>query len=146
MRFLKLLWYFISQVAGLVGLGMTIWGSVLVFGNYGLVTYDEASESSTFCHEVPYVFAFVLLVMRLIGIPIFVCCSCMMLISACASLCGYALARRNRNLGGNANPGIATYSTKTVSVTITKPTGEKESWSCRYIGSFCRRSSYTLYW
>ena len=66
---------YLYGLVGLVCLGLTTWGSLLVFGNYGSFTSNEGSRSATFCHEAPYMLAMGIIYFRFFGIPAFMALS-----------------------------------------------------------------------
>lgn len=94
---------FLTPIAGIVLLCVTLWGSVIVFGNYSSWSYEKQElptprpdivpvsttiaplldENNHYCPYTPYMFAFVLLIINWILIPIIFCCSCM---AVCALL------------------------------------------------------------
>ena len=62
-------------------LGLTIWGSTVVFRSYGTWTYDpKASNSELHCNFMPYTLAFAFLVIQwiifILLMPIFCICMC----------------------------------------------------------------------
>ena len=69
----KLDWPFkvFAQFEIVVCLVVTIWGSVIVFGNYSDVSYTRGR--AIYCDETPYKFAFVILILNWIWIPISMC-------------------------------------------------------------------------
>ena len=50
-------------VTGLAQFGVQIWASVVVFGAYSTWEYDDKS-SENFCEYTPYMFAFVILIIK----------------------------------------------------------------------------------
>ena len=63
------------------GLAFTIWGSILVFGNYSDVTYTRGGN--VYCDETPFIYAVVIVILSWIWIPI---CMCVLWI-ACIAVC-----------------------------------------------------------
>ena len=53
------------------GLAFTIWGSILVFGNYSDVTYTRGGN--VYCDETPFIYAVVIAIYSWIWIPICMC-------------------------------------------------------------------------
>lgn len=56
---------------------VTIWGSVVVFGAWADWTdnVDEIDENN-YCHKVPMLTAFILLILRWVLVPTILCCCC----------------------------------------------------------------------
>ena len=85
----------LSPLASLFGFGVTIWGSIVVFGAYSTWTYTKDNEGSgngntsgdddDYCPYTPFMFAFVLLILEWILRPLIFCCECVCL---CLSCCG----------------------------------------------------------
>merc|ERR1712080_466510 len=76
---------FLIMIAEIV---IVIWGSVVVFGNYASWTYDAKDKGNDkddmqFCEYTPMQFAFVLLILKWVMFPIYICCPLL-----CAALCG----------------------------------------------------------
>jgi hypothetical protein len=71
---------FIVLIAELVVL---IWGSVVVFGNYAEWIYEAGTEGKDgYCDYTPMMFAFVLLILKWILMPLTIVCACL-----CACCC-----------------------------------------------------------
>ena len=63
------------------GLAFTIWGSILVFGNYSDITYRKGEN--VYCDKTAFVYAMVYVILSWIWIPI---CMCVLWI-ACIAVC-----------------------------------------------------------
>ena len=99
--------------AGLFSIGVTIWGSIVVFGAYSSWTYaaenkDNKDDELLYCPYTPFMLAFVLLIVEWVLKPFLLCCECLM---ACLSCC----------------TGNAAKSTTEYEATATLESGEKPS-------------------
>ena len=103
----------LMPLAGLFSIGVTIWGSIVVFGAYSSWTYtaenqDNKDDELLYCPYTPFMLAFVLLIVEWVLKPFLLCCECLM---ACLSCC----------------TGSAAKSTTEYEATATLESGEKPS-------------------
>jgi len=76
---------FMTPVFSIAQFCIFIWGTVEVFGKYNDVIYEDfISMSSNYCDHTAYMFAFVLLLIQWVVVPIMIviCCCC-----ACFTAC-----------------------------------------------------------
>jgi len=75
-----------SCILAIVDIVMLIWGSVVVFGawstwTYDKVEYDDFPEKYNYCAYEPMMFAFVILIIKWVLIPVMItflcCCTCL---------------------------------------------------------------------
>ena len=75
-------------VATLFSFCVMIWGSIAVFGPYSSWSYDpkdKDKEDSSYCPYIPFMFAFVILLLEWVLRPILVCCECCLLCLTCCT-------------------------------------------------------------
>jgi len=67
----------LSPIVALAMFAVTIWGSVVVFGPYSEWSYEKTdSTKDNYCEYTPFMFAFVMLILQWILIPVFVLLAC----------------------------------------------------------------------
>jgi len=64
----------INRIHACIGVALGIWGSILVFGNYGEISYRE--NVKPFCSEAAVIFAFVILIIHWIMKTVLLCWLC----------------------------------------------------------------------
>ena len=79
----------LMPVAGIFSIGVTIWGSIVVFGAYSSWSYDKKdmgkkNDEHEYCPYTPFMMAFVLLILEWVLKPFLLCCECLL---ACLSCC-----------------------------------------------------------
>ena len=79
----------LMPVAGLFSFGVTIWGSIVVFGAYSSWSYkikdkNNNEDDFSYCPYTPFMLAFVLLILEWVLKPFILCCECFL---ACLTLC-----------------------------------------------------------
>lgn len=88
----------LTPLIGLVQFCIFLWGTIVVFGYYAWWSYDENAETNNeqvsddektyYCHYTPYMFAFVLLIIKWVLLPvIMVMCCCCACLTACCACC-----------------------------------------------------------
>jgi len=85
----------LTPLVGLVQFCIFLWGTIVVFGHYAswsddpLKITDENAEKLYYCHRTPYMFAFVLLIIKWVMLPFIIalCCCCACLTACCACCC-----------------------------------------------------------
>merc|ERR1711879_234271 len=88
----------LTQLVVLGQFGMFGWGTIGVFGHYASWTDEvvtnvlvagEDGEKLYYCHNTPYMFAFVLLIIKWVMLPFIIalCCCCACLTACCACCC-----------------------------------------------------------
>jgi len=83
----------LSPIADFTHFCIIIWGSVVVFGQYGQWVYEESDKSSEhYCAYTPFMFAFVMLILQWIFLPFILCCSIML---CCCAFCYKAVDTDN---------------------------------------------------
>jgi len=103
---------FLTPMALFANMCVTLWGSIIVFGHYSVVSYenvhlptgrpdfpdgnrvspgtveDMINETNHYCAYTPYMFAYVILIMQWIVLPILLCCSCTIVWTiVCGAMC-----------------------------------------------------------
>jgi len=86
----------LTPLIGLVQFCIFLWGTIIVFGYYSTWSYDIDSVTNTsdgedkiyYCNYTPYMFAFVLLILKWVLLPcILVACCCCSCLAACCACC-----------------------------------------------------------
>lgn len=96
----------LTPMIGLVQFGIFLWGTIVVFGSYSSWTYDVGSnDEKYYCAYTPYLFAFVLLIIKWVLLPFILalCCCC-----ACLAVCCSCCIGGNRGDGGAVEPARST--------------------------------------
>jgi len=94
----------LTPLIGLIQFCIFLWGTIVVFGHYAWWIYDENSDADQdgtkdteelddekryYCHYTPYMFAFILLILKWVLLPciLMLCCCCACLTACCACCC-----------------------------------------------------------
>lgn len=93
----------LTPLIGMVQFCIFLWGTIVVFGYYAWWTDDLSADSDSdkildvaetgdekkyYCHNTPYMFAFVLLILKWVLLPcIIVMCCCCSCLAACCACC-----------------------------------------------------------
>ena len=80
----------LTPLASLFSLGVTIWGSIVVFSAYSSWTHDmelkdNKEDEHLYCPYTPFMMAFVLLILEWVLKPFILCCECLLVCLSCCT-------------------------------------------------------------